>query len=103
MPYKDPDKHREYDRERKRLVRAGASNPRPTQVEPAFRVRVMEDVMALLERAVQLAESDAQARDIEKSRALGFLASVALRAVETSDLAVRLEALEQVLKGRKAG
>ena len=41
---------------------------------------------------------------LEKARAVGYLAGVALKAVEIADLAGRVEAVERVLKGRrKAG
>ncbi len=102
MPYKDPERHREYDRERRRLERAGASHPSPTLVLPEIRLRVAADALALLERAVGLVESDAKARPIEKGRALGYLASVALRAVEASQLATQLEEIKAVLGDRQA-
>ena len=37
---------------------------------------------------------------VERARTIGFLAGVALRAIEAGNLAVRLEALECVLKAR---
>jgi hypothetical protein len=101
VPYKNPDQRRAYDRERRRFARAGVSNPSPTRVPPEIRIRVMADVLGLLERAVQLAELDEMARPLEQARALGFLAGVAVRAVEAADLAGRVEALEAALKLRK--
>jgi hypothetical protein len=40
---------------------------------------------------------------LEKARCVGYLAGVALRAIEAGDLAARLEAVEAVLKARRAG
>lgn len=58
------------------------------------------DVLALLERAAGEACADTAADPLDRARALGMLASVALKALEARDLAARLEALERHLKGR---
>jgi len=39
---------------------------------------------------------------LEKARTIGYLCGIALKAVETVNIEARLEALEQVLKERKA-
>ena len=61
-----------------------------------------EDVLALLAEQVNLARADVGADPQEKARTLGMLASLALRAIEARDYAARLEAIEGVLKLRKA-
>ena len=43
------------------------------------------------------------ARALEKARCVGYLAGVALKAIEAGDLAARLEAVEATLKARRAG
>jgi hypothetical protein len=59
------------------------------------------DVLAVLAEQVNAVRADVYADPAEKARTLGFLASVALRAIEAKDLAARLEAVERVLKLRR--
>ena len=100
MPYKDKDDRRRYDRDRRRLERAG-QRTNVIEITPATRLRVVEDVEAVLSRAVGLVMGDKGARGTDKARALTQIAGVALRLVEANELADRLEALEQVLQLRK--
>jgi hypothetical protein len=59
------------------------------------------DVLALLEEQVNAVRSDVHAEPSERARTLGFLASLALRAMESRDLTARLEAVERVLNLRE--
>jgi hypothetical protein len=59
------------------------------------------DVLALLEEQVNAVRADPVGEPSEKARTLGFLASLALRAMEARDLTARLEAVERVLKLRE--
>jgi hypothetical protein len=59
------------------------------------------DVLALIEEQVNVVRSDASADPTERARTLGFLASLALRAMESRDITARLEAVERVLKLRE--
>ena len=43
---------------------------------------------------------ETEAGTLEKARCIGYLAGIALKAIEAGDLAARLEALESVLKRR---
>jgi hypothetical protein len=74
--------------------------PAPAEPQP---LHTASDVLALVERAVAEAEMDTAAAPIERARVLGYLAGVALKALEARDLAVRVEALERVLRQRRAG
>jgi hypothetical protein len=104
VPYRDPDRQREYQREYARLRRVGDSQtPSQTVVPVTFRLRVAADVVALLEEQVAVVRADPAAGTLERARCIGYLAGVALRAIEAGDLAARLEALEDVLKTRRAG
>jgi hypothetical protein len=100
MPYRDPERQREYQREYARLRRVGDGQ---TPVPVTFRLRVAADVVALLEEQVGAVRADTQVGTLERARCIGYLAGVALRAIEAGDLAARLEALESVLKARRAG
>ena len=74
----------------------------PTTAEP-LRLTGMADVVAVLEEAIHAARTDPTAEPLERARALGSLAAVALKAIEARDLAGRVEALEAVLKVRASG
>jgi hypothetical protein len=103
MPYTDPERGRQYQREYRRTRRAGDSctTPCTTLLPLEFRLRTAADVLDLLEEQVDAVVKDADSTALEKARCIGFLCGVTLRAIEAGDLAARLEALEGVLKARK--
>ena len=103
MPYRDSDRQRSYKRHWARLHRAGESGTPGGTLPLPFRLQTARDVLGLLEEQIGAVRADPHAATLEKARTIGYLAAVALRAVETADLAGRLEALEHVLKGRQAG
>ncbi len=103
MPYRDPEKRTEYQREYKRLQRAGGcQTPSQTLIPAPFRLRTAHDVLALLAEQVQAVRDEPAAGTLEKARCIGYLSGVALKAIEAGDLAARLEAVESVLKARRA-
>jgi hypothetical protein len=103
MSYKDPEKQRDYQREYKRMQRAGSSQtPGQTLVPLPFRLKTAQDVLALIEEQVNAVREEPEAGTLEKARTVGYLAGIALKAVEVADLSGRVEALEQVLRKRKA-
>jgi hypothetical protein len=79
--------------EAKPLMRIVPADPVPLD-HPA-------DVLALLAEQVNMVRADVLADPTERARTLGFLASLALRAMEARDITARLEAVERVLKLRK--
>lgn len=102
MPYRDPERGRNYQREYRRTRRAGdgCTTPGTTPVPLPFRLKTAADVLALLEEQVAAVRADAMAGTLEKARTVGYLAGVTLKAIEAGDVAARLEALEAVLKLR---
>ena|SRR6476660_3544048 len=101
MPYCDPERRRAYQRERKRLERAGRTDsPTKTVLPEPIRIQTARDVLALLNEQINLLRSDESLGTIQRARAIGSLAGVTLRAVESADLEVRLAAVESVLNGR---
>ncbi len=102
MPYRDPSRARDYQREYRRTRRSGdrCTTPGTTQVPAAFRLKTAADVLALLEEQVAAVRADPDAGALEKARTLGYLATVSLKAIEAGDLAARVEMLESVLKLR---
>ncbi len=104
MPYRDPEQRAQYQRDYKRMQRAGAcQTPGQTLVPLPFRLKTAHDVLALLAEQVQAVRDEPEAGTLEKARCIGYLSGMALKAIEAGDLAARLEALESVLKTRKAG
>jgi hypothetical protein len=76
-------------------IRSGRAyaQPRPLQSP--------RDVIDLLQEQVDLLRSDTTSSTVERARAIGYLAGIACKAIETSNLAGRLEILESILKKRK--
>jgi hypothetical protein len=104
MPYRDPDQRRAYDREYKRTARTGdGPTPGQTHVPLPFRLKTAADVLALLEEQVTAVRSDNTLTTVERARTVGYLAGISLKAIEAGDLAARVEAVEAVLKQRRAG
>src|SRR4051812_10284242 len=102
MPYKDAGRQHEYQREYGRLRRAGgAQTPSQTAIPLPFRLKTAADVLALLEEQVGAVRADESLSTVERARTIGYLAGVSLKAIETGDLAARLEAMEVTLKGRR--
>jgi len=67
-------------------------------------LKTAQDVLTLLEEQINAVREEPEAGTLEKARAIGYLAGITLKAVEVADLSGRVEALEQVLRGRrKAG
>ena len=104
MPYKDPGQQQAYQREYGRMRRAGGTQtPSQTLVPIPFRLKTAADVLALLEEQVAAVRDDPEAGTLEKARCIGYLAGISLKAIEAGDLAARVEAVEGVLKARRAG
>jgi hypothetical protein len=70
---------------------------------PARHLQTVQDVIDLLQEQVEALRAEAWAGTVEKARAIGYLAAIARRAIETNKIAQRLEMLESVLKNRKGG
>jgi hypothetical protein len=65
---------------------------------PPRRLQTATDVLALLHEQVEALRAATWVGAVEKARALGYLASLARQAIETADLAARLDQLEATLK-----
>ena len=103
MPYRDPEKRRTYDREYKRTARSGGGQtPGQTLVPLPFRLKTAADALKLLEEQDAAVREEPEAGTLERARCVGYLVGVALKAIEAGDLAARLEAVEAVLKARRA-
>jgi hypothetical protein len=65
---------------------------------PPRRLQTAQDVLALLHEQVEALRAATWVGTVEKTRALGYLANLARQAIETADLAARLDQLEATLK-----
>jgi hypothetical protein len=88
-------------RQMEALLQRIESARRGTPASEPRRLQTPQDVIDLLQEQVEAIRHDACAGTLEKARAIGCLAGIARRAIETGTLAQRLEILEAVLKGRK--
>ena len=102
MPYRDSQRARDYQREYRRLRRAGdqSTTSCTAQVPVEFRLKTAQDVLRVVEEQVLEVQTDKNVGKIEKARCIGYLAGVALRAIEAGNMASRIEALEDVFKKR---
>ena len=66
--------------------------PSPRQLQTA------QDVIDLLQEQVEAIRAEPGAGTVEKARAIGYVAGIALKAIETGALAARLDKLEAGLK-----
>jgi hypothetical protein len=82
------------------LVNRLAAVVREQVAPPPRRLQTAQDVIDLLQEQVEALRAETQADAIQKARALGYLAELARKAIETGTLAARLEMLEAVLKQR---
>ena len=100
MPFADAEKRREYDRGHKRQSRAAEPCPTRPTLPVEFRAQTAADVLALLNEQLDTLRQDASLGSVERAKAVGSLAGIALRAIDAGDVAARVEALESILKSR---
>jgi hypothetical protein len=84
---------------------AGRSGVLPLRAEQEAPppMKTAADVLGLLEQLAAAVRADPWTGAAEKARAAGYLASVALKAIEVGNLASRIEMLEAILKQRPRG
>ena len=70
---------------------------------PPRRLQTAQDVIDLLQEQVEAVRGATDAGAVEKACVIGRLAAIARQAIETGNLAVRLEALEAAQKERSQG
>ena len=103
MPFKDPEKRREYNRGYARLKRAGQpSGSRGVEVIRVSNLEQTETARGLLRilghligQILETGEGDVFMR----SRTAGYLISIGLKAVEVADLESRITDLERKVTG----
>ena len=84
MPIADPEKSRTFQREYKRLARAGScQTPGQTQVPVEFRRQTASDVLALLGEQAEAVLNDAELGTVERARIICLLGGNAAQSYRT--------------------
>jgi hypothetical protein len=96
MPYADKEKQKEYQRNYQRMKRAGErevkrQKKKPLTIEEIATAAGIRDLLAETIREVKAAKLDT----VVRARCIGYLAGVALKAIEVSDLETRISILEE--------
>ena len=60
-------------------------------------------MLALLNEQIDTVRQDGSLGSVERAKSVGYLAGIALRAIDAGDVAARVEALESILKSRPKG
>ncbi len=111
MPYKDKKTQKQYQRDYQRHLRAGGrysatsdsqseNKTHKTLFSSCYRISKAQDLLHVLEDAINTVHADELSTPLQKARALGYLVGVGIRVIETATLENRVEALERVLKTR---
>jgi hypothetical protein len=99
MPYANPEKARDYQREYQRKKRAGSQGTIALDLPASVRIKTAEDVRVLLETTInEVREADVDV--LAKARCIGYLAGITMKAIETANLEGRLTDIEETLKKR---
>src|SRR5690606_20722629 len=103
MPFADDARRRENVRAFMRMRRAAERKTGVRPVVPApIRVETAQPGLELFAEQVNPRRTDESIGTVERARTIGYLAGVALRAIEAGDLAARIERLEQALEEERA-
>ena len=104
MPFKDPKKRMQYDAERKKRQRQdrqarldGPPGGNPLPVNPpveALPLRTAHHALDILREQINLVRADQSAGIQSRARSCAYLMSVALKAIDLTDLSERIAALE---------
>lgn len=81
------------------LVKRSDSSEQP----PSRPLQTAQDVIDLLQEQVETLRAERWVGAVQKARAIGYLAGLARKAIETGTLADRLEMLDTILRKRKEG
>ena len=100
MPFADPEKRRQYDAEHKRRMRVAEPCPTRLTLPVEFRAKTAADVLTLLNEQIETVRKDGSLGSVERAKAVGALAGIALRASDAGDVTARVEALESILNSR---
>ena len=102
MPYKDPDKQKEYQRQWQRRRRAGETvGFKVLRVSSPEEVRTAQGLLSVLGNLIGEVLTTKQGDIFMRARTAGYLISIGLKAVEIAGLEARLTSLENKVSGDK--
>jgi len=94
MPYKDPERQAEYQREWQREKRAAQVKPSPGRTLNPEEIKTAQGLLnTLTETLAEIVGTEAD--PFIKARCIGYLISIGLKAVEIVELEARISALEE--------
>ena len=100
MPYKDPVKQKEYQRQWQRSRRAGEDvGFKVIRVSSPDEIRTANALLTVLARLIKEVLETKEGDIFIRSRTAGYLISIGLKAVEVADLETRLTNLENKIMG----
>jgi hypothetical protein len=105
-PYKDPAKKREWERNYRRLQRAGMTRsntdlPRTLIKYPEVRIETARDYLGVINLMIDKVRSAPDATILERARAIGYLIGVGLKALEIGSFEDRLMQIETALENER--
>ena len=102
MPYKDPEKQKEYQRQWQRSRRAGETvGFKVLRVSSPEQVRTAQGLLGVLGSLIGEVLTTEQGDIFMRARTAGYLISIGLKAVEVANLEARLARLENRILGGK--
>lgn len=101
MPYKDPTKKKEYQRQYMRQQRSGSSEgaKNKTMLDPD-QLETAQGLFAVLRHAI-IDAANSKMDPAVKGRLIGYLVNVGFKGLELTDFEERLQVLEKDIKGAK--
>jgi len=100
MPYKDPERQKEYQRQWQREQRAGGGEGfKVLRVSSPDEIRTANALLTVLAELIKEVINTDQGDVFTRSRTAGYLISIGLRALEVADLESRITNLENKIMG----
>ena len=100
MPYKDPERQKEYQRQWQRARRAGNSEGfKVLRITSPEEIRTANALLTVLARLIKDVLETTEGDVFMRARTAGYLISIGLKAVEVADLEARLTVLENKIIG----
>lgn len=105
-PYKDPAKKRAWERNYRRLQRAGMTKsstdlPRTLINYPQVRIETARDYLDVINAMIDEVRNAPDATIVERARAIGYLIGVGLKALEMGSFEDRLTKIETALENER--
>lgn len=99
MPYKDPQKQREYKREWQRARRKECCQD--PDGRSGTQLQTPDDVITVLEVQVDALRRDRGLKSTDRAKAIAQLAALTLKAIESRDIERKVEGIEAAVRMRE--